>query len=124
MDIFLRYLGTFLVGGLICFVAQIFVIRTKVTTARILVTLVCLGAVLEGLGLYKYILKIGYSGATVPITGFGMLLAKGAITAIKEKGFLGVFTGPLTVASAGIAVSVLSAYLFSLIFSSHNKNKY
>ena len=123
MDIFLRYLGTFLVGGGICAVAQIFIIRTKVTSSRILVTLVILGAILEGLGLFKYIVQVGYSGATVPILGFGSNLTKGVIKAVREEGVLGLFKGALSATSVGIAVSILSAYLFSLIFSSHTKNK-
>lgn len=123
MDIFLRYLGTFLVGGAICLIAQIFIIRTKVTSSRILVTLVILGAILEGIGVFKYIVQIGYSGATVPILGFGSNLTKGVIKAVREEGVLGLFKGALTSTSVGIAVSILSAYLFALIFSSHTKNK-
>ena len=123
MDIFLRYLGTFLVGGAICLIAQIFIIRTKVTSSRILVTLVILGAILVGIGVFKYIVQIGYSGATVPILGFGSNLTKGVIKAVREEGVLGLFKGALTSTSVGIAVSILSAYLFALIFSSHTKNK-
>ena len=123
MEVFLRYLGSFMVGGAICLIAQIFVIRTKVTTSRILVSLVVIGAVLEGLGLFKYIENIGFSGATVPIIGFGMSLTRGAIKAVRETGLLGVFTGGLTASAAGITVSVLSAYLFAMIFSSKTKNK-
>lgn len=123
MDVFLRYLGVFAVGGLICLIAQVFIIRTKVTSSRILVTLVIIGAVLEGLGLFQYIVGVGHSGATVPIIGFGSLLTKGAIKGAREEGLIGLLKGPLTSASVGIIVSVLSAYLFSLIFSSHTKNK-
>lgn len=123
MDIFLRYLGVFGIGGLICLLAQIFIIRTKVTSSRILVTLVIIGAILEGLGLFQYIVAVGHSGATVPILGFGSLLTKGAIKGARGEGFIGLLKGPLTSASVGICVSVLSAYLFTIIFSSHTKNK-
>lgn len=123
MEIFLRYLGTFLIGGLICLIAQIFIIRTKVTSSRILVSLVIIGAILEGLGLFQYLVLVGHSGATVPILGFGSNLTKGVIKAVREEGAIGLFKGALSATSVGISVSILSAYLFSLIFSSHTKNK-
>lgn len=123
MEVFLRYLGSFLIGGLICLIAQIFIIRTKVTSSRILVALVIIGAILEGLGVFQYIVQIGHSGATVPIIGFGSNLTKGVIKAVRQEGVLGLFKGALTSSSVGIAVSILSAYFFALIFSSHTKNK-
>ena len=121
MDILLIYLKVFLVGGFICMIGQILIIKTNLTSARILVLFVCLGAILEGLGLYEPIVNFASAGATVPITGFGRSLAKGAIDAVKERGLLGVFTGGLTATAGGIAASVIFAYIFSLIFSSKTK---
>ena len=91
------------------------------TSARILVLFVCIGAILEAFGLYEPIVNFAHAGATVPITGFGRSLAKGAIDAVKEKGILGAFTGGLTATAGGIAASVLFAYIFSLIFNSKTK---
>ena len=121
MDILLIYLKVFLVGGFICMIGQILIIKTNLTSARILVLFVCLGAILEGLGLYEPIVNFASAGATVPITGFGRSLAKGAIDAVKERGLLGVFSGGLTATAGGIAASVIFAYIFSLIFSSKTK---
>ena len=121
MDIFILYLKVFLVGGFICMIGQLLIIKTNLTSARILVLFVCLGAVLEALGLYEPIVNFASAGATVPITGFGRSLAKGAIDAVKEKGVLGIFTGGLTATSGGIAASVIFAYIFALIFNSKTK---
>lgn len=117
----LLYLKVFLVGGFICFLGQILIIKTNMTSARILVLFVCIGAVMEAFGLYDSIVNFASAGATVPITGFGRSLAKGAIESIKEKGLLGVLTGGLTATAGGITAAVIFAYLFSLIFSSKTK---
>jgi stage V sporulation protein AE len=117
----LIYLKVFLVGGFICFLGQILIIKTNMTSARILVLFVCLGAVLEAFGLYEPIVNWASAGATVPITGFGRSLAKGAIEAVKEKGLLGVLMGGLTATAGGIAAAVIFAYLFSLLFNSKTK---
>ena len=117
----LTYLKVFLVGGFICLIGQILIIKTNLTSARILVLFVCVGAVMEAFGLYDPIVNFAAAGATVPITGFGRSLAKGAIEAVKERGILGAFTGGLTATAGGIAAAVIFAYLFSLIFSSKTK---
>lgn len=117
----LLYLKVFLVGGFICMLGQILIIRTNITSARILVLFVSIGAVLEGLDLYDPIVSFASAGATVPITGFGRSLAKGAIDAVKEKGILGAFTGGLTATAGGIAAAVVFAYIFALIFNSKTK---
>ena len=121
MDIFMLYLKVFLVGGFICMIGQLLIIKTNLTSARILVLFVCIGAVMEALGLYEPIINFASAGATVPITGFGRSLAKGAIDAVKEKGLLGVLTGGLTATAGGIAASVIFAYIFAIIFSSKTK---
>lgn len=100
---------------------QILIIKTTITSSRILVLFVCIGAVLEGFDLYDPIVAFAGAGATVPITGFGRSLAKGVIDAVKEKGVLGLFTGGLTATAGGIAAAVIFAYIFSLIFNSHTK---
>lgn len=117
----LLYLKVFLVGGFICFLGQILIIKTNMTSARILVLFVCIGAVMEAFGLYDPIVNWASAGALVPITGFGRSLAKGAIEAVKEKGLLGVLTGGLSATAGGIVSAVIFAYLFSLIFSSKTK---
>ena len=117
----LMYLKVFLVGGFICMLGQILIIKTNITSARILVLFVVLGAILEAFGLYEPIVQFAGAGATVPITGFGRSLAKGAIQGVKERGILGVFTGGLTATAGGIAAAVIFAYLFALIFNSKTK---
>lgn len=117
----LLYLKVFLVGGFICFLGQILIIKTNMTSSRILVLFVCIGAVMEAFGLYDPIVNFASAGATVPITGFGRSLAKGAIESIKEKGLLGVLTGGLTATAGGITAAVIFAYIFALIFNSKTK---
>ena len=115
------YVVSFLVGGFICFLAQILVIRTKITTARILVLFLIIGMVLEVFNIYAPFKEFAKAGATVPIIGFGANLARGAIMASKEYGILGIFTGGLTAASGGIAMAIFASFLFALIFSSKTK---
>ena len=115
------YVISFLVGGLICFLGQILVIRTKITTARILVLFLILGMILELFNIYAPFKEFAKAGATVPIIGFGATLARGAIMAAKEQGLIGAFTGGLTSASGGIAMAIFSSFIFALIFSSKTK---
>ena len=103
----------FIVGGLFCLIAQIFIDKTKFTPARILVAYVTIGCILGGLGLYKPLIDFAGCGATVPLTGFGNLLAQGAIDGVKESGFIGAFTGG-TAASAGRNCSSSFFRIFSL----------
>ena len=117
----LFYLKVFLVGGFICMLGQLLIIKTNLTSARILVLFVVIGAILEAFGLYEPIVNFAGAGATVPITGFGRSLAKGAIQAVKDRGLIGVFTGGLTATAGGIAAAVIFAYIFGLIFSSKTK---
>lgn len=117
IDMWMMYLKAFIVGGIICAIGQILIDKTKLTPARILVIYVCAGTVLTVLGLYEPIVKFAGAGATVPIVGFGYTLGKGVIKGITESGLLGVFTGGVTAAAAGIAASVFFGYLIALIFS-------
>lgn len=115
------YLYSFLIGGAFCVVAQIFIDKTKVTAARILVSYVVLGVILTALGLYQPIVDFAKSGATVPLTGFGYLLAKGVEKAVKEDGFFGVLYGGLKATSAGIAASFTFALVWAILFKSREK---
>ena len=108
-------LKSFIVGGLICVVGQILIDKTKLTPARILVAYVTLGAMLGGLGIYQYLIDFAGAGATVPLTGFGNALSKGAINAVHEKGILGAFTGGITATAGGIAAAVFFGYIATLI---------
>ena len=108
-------LRCFVVGGLICVVGQILIDKTKLTPARILVLFVTLGAVLGGLGVYQYLVDFAGAGATVPLTGFGYNLAKGAIEGVQSNGLIGAFTGGVKSAAGGIAAAVFFGYLASLI---------
>ena len=121
MEIFLNYLYVFLIGGFICMLGQILVIRTNMTTSRILVSFVLLGVILEATTAYDYIYGVAQAGISVPIVGFGASLAKGAISAVRTKGILGIFTGGLEATAGGIAAAVIFAFIFSLIFRAKTK---
>lgn len=108
-------LKCFVTGGLICVIGQILIDKTKLTPARILVIYVTTGAILGGLGIYKYLVDFGGAGATVPLTGFGYNLAKGAIKGVQEHGIIGAFTGGVTASAGGIAAAVFFGYIASLI---------
>lgn len=108
-------LKCFIIGGIICIIGQILIDKTKLTPAKILVVFVTLGAILGGLGIYKYLVDFAGSGATVPLTGFGYNLAKGAIEGVKESGLIGAFTGGVKASSGGIAAAILFGYIASLI---------
>ena len=111
----MQILRAFIVGGLICVVGQILIDKTKLTPARILVIFVTTGAILGGLGIYKYLVDFAGAGATVPLTGFSYNLSKGAIEAVKENGIIGAFTGGVKASAGGIAAAVFFGYIASLI---------
>ena len=111
----MQMLKCFVVGGLICIIGQILIDKTKLTPARILVIFVTTGAILGGLGIYKYIINFAGCGATVPLTGFGANLAKGAIQEVKLAGLLGAFTGGVKASAGGIAAAIFCGYIASLI---------
>ncbi|MCX7923642.1 MAG: stage V sporulation protein AE [Clostridia bacterium] len=111
------YLSAFIVGGVICAIGQILIDKTKLTTARILVLFVTAGAILTAIGVYQKIVDIGGAGATVPLTGFGYTLAKGAFRDVDQYGLLGAFTGGLKAAAAGITAAIFFGYLISVAFA-------
>ena len=121
VDALLMYLKVIFVGGTICMIAELIMIKTKITPARILVIFLMVGAILGGFGLYNYVVEWAGAGATLPILGFGNALANGAITAVKTDGFFGALSGGLIAASAGVAVSIGLSYLVSLFVSSRTK---
>ena len=108
-------LKCFVVGGLICVIGQILIDKTKLTPARILVAFVTTGCILGGLGIYQYVVDFAGAGATVPLTGFGYNLAKGAIEGVKEAGLVGAFTGGVKAAAGGIADDLFFGYFDLLI---------
>lgn len=116
------YIKAFLVGGLLCLIGQVLIDKTKLTPARILVCYVVIGVLLGAVGLYQPIADFAGAGATVPLTGFGNTLAKGVKEAVKEKGFLGIFTGGLKASAGGIATAIFSGLLASLFFKAKDKS--
>ncbi len=108
-------LNCFIVGGILCVIGQILIDKTKLTPARILVIYVTVGAILGGIGIYQKLIDFAGCGATVPLTGFGANLAKGALEAVKEQGLLGAFIGGVKASAGGIAAAVFFGYIASLV---------
>ncbi len=120
IEIGFDFLKAFAVGGLICMIAQIVINYTDLTAGKILVLFMLSGVALQGLGLYQYLVEFGQAGATVPISGFGYLLANGAMKG-AQKGFFGAFSGALASASAGVSAAVIFSFLMAMIFKSRSK---
>ena len=116
----LDYLKVFLVGGIICAIGQLLLDFTKLTSARILVIFLLIGVFLQAIGVYQEIIDFGGAGATVPITGFGYTLAKGAMEGAKE-GLLEALTGGMVAAAAGLSAAIIFGYLVAIIFKSRTK---
>ncbi len=121
MDLLMRCLWAFLVGGALCLIGQALIDYTKLTPARILVTYVVSGVALTAVGVYEPLVKLAGAGATVPLTGFGYSLAMGVKEAVAQYGFMGVFCGGLTATAAGIAAAIFFGFIMSLIFKSGDK---
>lgn len=120
LELLYMYLKAFVVGGAICTIAQLLINYTKITSGKILVYFMLSGLILQAFGLYQYIVDFAGAGATVPISGFGYLLANGAIKGAKQ-GLFGSFTGGLAAASAGVTAAVVFGYFNALIFRSRSK---
>lgn len=120
LQIFFTYLKAFAVGGGICLIAQIIINYTDLTAGKILVYFMLAGVVLTAIGLYQPLVMFAGAGATVPISGFGYLLASGAMKG-AEKGLFYAITGSLTAASAGVTAAVVFAFIMALIFKSRTK---
>lgn len=116
METFSQFIWAFVIGGLICVVAQILIDKTKLTPARILVTYVTAGVILGAIGVYKPLVDFAGAGATVPLTGFGYLISEGVRDAVDKQGLLGALTGALTAAAGGIAAALCFGYLAAIFF--------
>ncbi len=122
MELLITLGKAFLVGGLFCAVGQVLIDKTKLTPARILVGYVVAGVLLSALGLYQPLVEFAGAGATVPLTGFGHLLATGVQKAVAEKGILGALTGGLTASAAGITAAMIFGLLVALLFNPGDKS--
>ena len=121
MEMLLPYLKAFLVGGTLCLIGQLLIDKTKLTPARILTSYVVTGVVLGALGIYQPLVDFAGAGASVPLTGFGNLLAKGVREAVEEKGLVGAFTGGRGASAGGICAAVFFALIAALLFRSREK---
>lgn len=110
------YINAFWVGGLVCALVQILMEKTKMLPGRIMVLLVCTGAVLGALQIYEPFLEFAGAGASVPLLGFGNTLWKGVKEAVDESGFIGIFKGGFTASAVGISAALIFGYLASIIF--------
>ena len=117
----MEYLKAFLCGGILCVIGQILIDKTKLTPAKILVGYVTAGVILGGAGIYPKLVEWCGAGATVPLSGFGNLLAKGVKKAVAEQGILGAFTGGITAAAGGITGAIFLGFLIALLFKSKPK---
>lgn len=115
------YIKAFLVGGLICAAVQVLMEKTKLLPGRIMVLLVCSGAVLHFLGLFRPIQDYAGAGITVPLLGFGKILMEGVMEGVDKEGFLGLFSGGLTAGAIGTAAALILSYLASLVFDTKMK---
>ncbi len=116
------YIKAFVIGGLICLLCQILLEKTKMMPGRIMVLLVCLGAVLSFFGLYEPFLDFAGSGASVPLLGFGHVLMDGVKDAVDENGFLGIFQGGFKAGAVGTSAALIFGYIASLIFNPKSRS--
>ena len=116
------YIKAFLVGGALCLIGQILIDKTKLTPARILVSYVVAGVLLGAVGRYPKLIEFAGAGASVPLTGFGSLLAKGVKEAVMKDGFLGIFTGGLKAAAGGITAAIIAGLVASFLFKARDKS--
>ncbi|MDR2654810.1 MAG: stage V sporulation protein AE [Oscillospiraceae bacterium] len=119
----MNYLFAFLTGGALCAIGQLLIDKTKLTPARILVAYVAAGVVFSGLGLYQPLVDLAGAGATVPLTGFGHVLADGVREAVAEEGLFGVLTGGFTATAGGIAAAVFFSFIAAVIFKPKDKSE-
>ena len=121
MDTLLKIIMSFIIGGLICAAVQVIIDLTKLTPARIMVFRVVLGVILGGTGIYKFLFDFSGAGVSVPLLGFGAVIAKGVGEAVDKFGLLGILKGPLAAASAGCASALFLGFLSSLFFKGKPK---
>ena len=118
----LDYLQVFVTGGAICMIGQLLINLTKMTAARVLVVFLLLGVLLEAVNIYQYVVEFGGAGATVPIIGFGRILARGAIDGAAEDGLMGAFIGGFRSTAAGLSAAIVFGFIFAIIFKPHTKS--
>jgi stage V sporulation protein AE len=118
----MEYLKAFVIGGALCVLGQILIDKTKLTPARILVGYVVIGVLLGAVGLYEPFAKFAGAGATVPLTGFGYLLAKGVKEAVQTQGFMGIFIGGLKACAGGITAAIFAGLIASIVFKAKDKS--
>lgn len=111
------YIMAFVVGGLICIVGQLLMDLTPLTPAHVLVLFVVLGGILSGIGLYQPLVDFAGAGATIPLVGFGHTLVTGTLEEVSQIGFMGIFTGALKAAAAGISAAIIFGFLMAVIFN-------
>ena len=121
MELVWTYLKVFAVGGALCAIGELLVLKTKLTPARILVIYILAGVVMSAVGIYAPIVEFAQAGATVPLTGFGHALCQGVKRMIQEVGWIGIFTGGLTATAGGIAAAVFFGTLVALCFKPRAK---
>lgn len=117
----MNFIWAFVMGGLLCVIAQILIDKTKLTPARILVSYVVAGVFLGAIGIYKPFAEFAGAGATTPLTGFGYLIYKGVSEEVDRVGLLGIFTGGFRAAAGGTAAALIFGYLAAMIFKSKSK---
>ena len=115
------YMKAFAIGGLLCALGEVLVLKTKLTPARILVAYITAGVFLSAVGLYGPLAAFAGAGATIPLTGFGHALAQGAIHAVQENGLLGAFTGGLTATAGGITAAIFFGFIAAVLFRAKPK---
>lgn len=123
METVYEYAKAFVIGGLLCIIGQLLIDYTKLTPARILTGYVVAGVILGAVGVYQPLADWAGAGATVPLTGFGNLLAKGVKKAVAEKGLIGAFTGGFTSAAGGICAAVFFGLIVALLCKPKDKHK-
>jgi stage V sporulation protein AE len=117
----LEYLKAFVIGGLLCVAGQILLDKTKITSGRILVLFVVIGCVLGSFGVYEKLVDFAGAGATVPLPGFGNLLAKGVKEEVDKSGLLGAITGGFKTMAAGVSATIVFSFIAGLLFSPKEK---
>lgn len=111
----MSYLWAFIIGGLLCAVGQVLIDYTKLTPARILVSYVVAGVIISAFNWYQPLIDFAGAGASVPLTGFGHVLAEGVRKSVDEKGFIGIFVGGMTASSGGVTAALFFGLVISLI---------
>lgn len=123
METFWMFVKAFLIGGGICLIGQIIINFTHLTNGKILVLFLIAGAVLEGFGLYSKLIEFAGAGASIPISGFGCALVKGAVKSAHQEGVYGALKGGLAACATGISVAIVAGYLVAVIFRPRTKKK-